>query len=98
MYIMNRTVNPEEQRRLNEREREENAWRRAANLDILRREEEQNQALLEVEQREEAPMELGGGKRKKKSKKSKKSKKNKKSKSKRSRTGKKSKKSKKTRS
>ena len=80
MYIMNRrTVNRAEQLRLRDIELWEDAWRRAANLDILRREEEQNQALLEVEARIDEPMEVGGGKRKK-SKKSKKAKKAKKSK------------------
>jgi len=59
MYIMNRrTVNRAEQLRLRDIELWEDAWRRAANLDILRREEELNQALLEDQQRNVADMEV----------------------------------------
>lgn len=52
------TVNPAEQLRLREIALREDADRRAANLDILRREGEQNQALLEIERRIEEPMEF----------------------------------------
>lgn len=58
MYIMSGNPETEYERRLRERLEEEERQRRAANLDILRREEELNQALLEVDQRIEEPMEF----------------------------------------